>query len=187
MKQANPHNVPYLLKLQSVRTFVLDMDGVLTDGHLLITNSDTGGKADNWLRKMHVRDGYALQYASGMGYHIIVVSGSRSPAVEERLRKLGVRDIFFGITDKEAFLKDFFKKHSLSFDSAIYLGDDIPDLAAMQLCSVAACPRDAAEEILEIADYISPAGGGEGCVRDVIRKVMKIQGRWLSSGEIPST
>lgn len=187
MNPVDPHTLPYLLRLSSIETFVFDVDGVLTDGHLLIANSSDDKKNGNWLRKMHVRDGYAIHLAARMGYNIIIVSGSSAPPVEERLGKLGVRHIFFGITDKATFLKDFFNKQAISLDRAIYLGDDIPDISAMQLCSISACPADAAEEVLEIVDYISPLEGGEGCVRDVIRKVMKIQDKWPLFGVVPST
>lgn len=187
MEQANMHNDPYLLKLKSIRTFVLDMDGVLTNGHLLILGNAPDDGNDYWVRQMHVRDGYALRHASGSGYNVVVVSGSNSQPVEKRLRKLGIEHVYFGIANKEKFLREFFGKYSLAFDTAVYLGDDIPDLAAMELCAISACPADAADEVLATADYISRAKGGEGFVRDVISKVMTAQGKWRSAKDIPST
>lgn len=177
---------PYLFNLRNIQTFVIDVDGVLTDGTLIVLNNATGN-GENWIRKMSVKDGYALQHASKMQYNLIVISGSVSGAIESRLRILGLQHLFFGIKDKKNFLLDFFEKHSLSFDAALYMGDDIPDIEAMALCKIAACPSDASEEALAVADYISPFKGGEGCVRDVISKVMKMQGKWRNITSIPST
>ncbi len=163
------------------------MDGVLTDGSLLITESISRTGEYEWLRKMHVRDGYALQLAARLGYPIIVISGSNSVPVKDRLNRLGIRHVFFNIKNKIEYLDDFFKENDLSFETALYMGDDIPDLEVMKHCFVAACPLDASDEIKRIADYISPYKGGEGCVRDIISKVMKLQGKWNQPTDVTST
>jgi 3-deoxy-D-manno-octulosonate 8-phosphate phosphatase (KDO 8-P phosphatase) len=170
-----------LSRLKLIRTFVFDMDGVLTDGSLVVCD---GGK---WLRRMNVRDGYALQLAVKSGFNVIVVSGSDSPPVTARLKKLGVQNVFMNVKEKEIFLKEFASKKDLPLNEILYMGDDIPDYSCMKMVGIAACPADAAFEIKEIADYISLLRGGYGCVRDVLEKVMKLNHKWTLQSSIPST
>jgi 3-deoxy-D-manno-octulosonate 8-phosphate phosphatase (KDO 8-P phosphatase) len=170
-----------LSRLKLIKTFVFDMDGVLTDGSLIITNDN------QWLRRMNVRDGYALQLAVKSGFNIIVISGSDSPQVAERLQKLGVTNVFMNVKEKEKFLQEFFLRNNLALSETLFMGDDIPDYSCMKIVGVAACPVDAAFEIKEIAAYISPLRGGYGCVRDVLEKVMKLNDKWALQSSIPST
>ena len=148
------------------------MDGVLTDGGLLI---DSNGQ---WLRRMDIKDGYALQLAIKSGYRIIVISGSESEYVAERLRKLGIVDIFMKVKNKEKVLNDYIEKNNCRPEEILFMGDDIPDYNCMQIAGFACCPNDAAVEIKQISSYISPFKGGYGCVRDVIEKVLKLNNDW---------
>ena len=161
-----------LSKLKLIKTFVFDMDGVLTDGSLLVNANN------EWLRTMNVRDGYALQLAVRSGYDVVVISGSESGPVTDRLHRLGVEHVFMGIKDKNTFLINFLKENKMDIQTTLFMGDDIPDYECMGAAGLAVCPADAAEEIKEIADYVSPIQGGKGCVRDVIEKVMKLNGHW---------
>lgn len=170
-----------LSRLKMIRTFVFDMDGVLTDGSVLVDHNN------NWLRQMNIRDGYALQLAVSEGFGIIVISGSESPNVLERLHRLGIKDVFMKVKNKEQFLSDLAKERKLDLSEVLFMGDDIPDLFCLKLAGVGACPADAASEIKEHASYISPYGGGKGCVRDVIEKVMKLNLKWALQNNIPST
>ncbi|MEO5650258.1 MAG: HAD-IIIA family hydrolase [Ginsengibacter sp.] len=170
-----------LSRLQRIKTFVFDMDGVLTDGGLIITHEG------QWLRRMNVRDGYALQLAVKSGFTIIVISGSDSPQIAERLEKLGVTHVFMNVKEKEKFLREFALKNKLDLDETLFMGDDIPDYSCMQMVGVAACPADAAFEIKEIAAYISPLRGGYGCVRDVLEKVLKLNNKWTLQSSVAST
>ena len=83
-------------------------------------------------------------------------------------------------------LKALAGQYQLQKENILYMGDDIPDLEVMQYCGLACCPADAVSEIKSISKYISPLKGGEGCVRDVIEKVMKLQGKWIADTHIPS-
>lgn len=180
--------ISFLSVFKNIKIFVFDMDGVLTDGKLLIMNQDQNETGNpNWHRTMHVRDGYALQLAVKHNYHVLVISGSSAPGVEDRLKRLGIHECFFNVTHKKDFLKNYFREKNYDFNLTLFMGDDIPDEEVMQLCAMAVCPSDAVSEIKEIARYISPFKGGEGCVRDVIETVMKLQGNWKKQTEIPST
>ena len=161
-----------LSTFKPITCFVFDVDGVLTDGGLLI--SEKG----EWLRRMNIKDGYALQLAIKKGYRVLILSGARSEPVAQRLNQLGVQDIFQGIGDKADRLKEYMQQHGLTSQQVLFMGDDIPDYEALQLAGVPCCPSDAVMEIRSVSKYISPFGGGQGCVRDVIEKVMKLNGHW---------
>jgi 3-deoxy-D-manno-octulosonate 8-phosphate phosphatase (KDO 8-P phosphatase) len=155
-----------------IRTMVFDVDGVLTDGTLLLTEDD------GMLRTMNIKDGYALQLAVKKGYDVWIISGAKSPAVKKRLEKLGVKEVHIGIDSKRELLEEISTRTNAGYDSMLYMGDDIPDYACMKKVGLACCPQDAVTEIKGVAHYVSPYPGGKGCVRDVIEKVLKLNGHW---------
>ena len=169
-----------LEKFKSVTTFVFDVDGVLTDGTLIVL---PGGVM---ARRMNVKDGYALQLAVKRGYNVVIISGGASDEVQDRLHKLGISEVFMRVTDKLAVLKDYLERKLLSWEEVLFMGDDIPDLVVMKKAGIACCPVDAVQEIKEISAYISPLNGGFGCGRDVIEKVLKMRGNWNEDTHIPS-
>ncbi len=166
----------YKKHLKDINTFIFDYDGVLTDGTVIL--QDDGEP----LRTAYVKDGYALQLAIRHGYNIAIISGGRSQSIANRLRLLNVEDVFLGVATKLEVLRDYMKTKELESKNIIFMGDDIPDYHAMKEAGIAACPADAAEEIISISDYISPYPGGKGCVRDIIEQVMKVQGKWMNDG-----
>lgn len=164
-----------LQRFAHISTFVLDIDGVMTNGNLLVT--ETG----DLLRTMNIRDGYATQLAIQQGYHIWVISGGRQQGPILRLGKLGVTELHIAVPNKAVLLQELWAKHQILPEHTLYMGDDIPDLQAMQLCGLPTCPADAATEVKAAAQYISPINGGQGCVRDVIQKVLQLRGHWPRS------
>ena len=163
-----------------ITTLVFDVDGVLTDGTLLILPDGL------MARRMNIKDGYALQQAVKKGYHVVIISGGNSPEVKDRLQKLGVAEVFMQVKDKVEVLAGFLDKHSLSWAEILYMGDDIPDLQVMSKVALPCCPRDAVQEIRSVSKYISHLDGGLGCGRDVIEKVMKVRGNWTNDTHIRS-
>ncbi len=161
-----------LEKFKPITTFAFDIDGVLTDGSILV--HDDGEQ----VRRMSIKDGYSLQLAIKMGYRVLVISGGSSEGVKSRLQQLGVSDVFLGVEDKKEKLMEYAREHGLADKEILFMGDDIPDHAAMKQAGLACAPADAVAEIRHIAGYISAYGGGQGCVRDVIEKVLKLNGRW---------
>ena len=159
----------------------MDVDGVLTDGKLwLLPSLDL-------VRNMNIKDGYALQLAVKKGYHVVVISGALdSGAVENRMKGLGIIDVNMGVMNKAKLLKSKMEKLSLNKEQVLFIGDDIPDYEVMKTVGLACCPQDAVSEITQIADYISPIKGGEGCVRDVIEKVLKLNHHWELNTDISS-
>lgn len=159
--------------LNHVDTFIFDVDGVLTDGSIQVS---TQGEL---LRTMNIKDGYALKTANLGGFHVCIISGGNNEGVRKRLRDLGITNIFLGVQDKVECLKEFFDIYGINSENVLYMGDDIPDLYAMKLVGMPCCPQDAVAEIKEISRYVSHRKGGQGCVRDVIEQVLKVQGKWL--------
>lgn len=155
-----------------VRTFVFDIDGVLTNSQLLATEEG------HLLRSVNIKDGYAIQLAVKKGYSIWIISGGTSAAMQTRFGNLGMTEVHIKVKDKKALLTELITKYNTTPDTMLYMGDDMPDLQVMQLCGLPACPADACEEIKHVSKYISPKNGGEGCVRDVIEKVLKLNGDW---------
>ena len=127
---------------------------------------------------MNIKDGYALQLAVKKGYRVLVISGGTSDAVKQRLDRLGVTENFLQVENKKEKLTEYVAQHDLKWEEVLFMGDDIPDYSAMQLVGLACCPADAATEIKQISQYISPLEGGKGCARDVIEKVLKLNGHW---------
>ncbi|MEO7310698.1 MAG: 3-deoxy-D-manno-octulosonate 8-phosphate phosphatase [Chitinophagaceae bacterium] len=167
--------------LTPVTTFVFDVDGVLTDGTLFLF---PGGEM---VRRMNIKDGYALQLAVKKGYRVVIISGGHSELVKDRLERLGVSEVFMQVTDKKKLLGEYMQLHQMQWPQVIFMGDDIPDADVMQQPGiVACCPADAATEIKQISHYISPINGGMGCAREIIEKVMKLQGSWQHVGEVAS-
>jgi len=169
-----------LERFQQVKLFVFDVDGVLTDGTLYVFNDG------EQVRRMNIKDGFALQLAVKKGYRIIVISGSYSEAVISRLKKLGIEDVFMKVTDKKGKLTELLQQYGASWHDVLFMGDDIPDYMVMKTAGIACAPSDAVPEIKQVAHYISPIPGGMGCVREVIEKVLKLHGHWELETDIPS-
>lgn len=161
-----------LTAFKKITTFVFDIDGVLTDGTVLVLPN--GVQA----RRMHIKDGFALQMALKNGYRVKIISGGNSPEVLDRLNKLGVSDVHMSVLDKGTLLQEWMKAENLKKESVLYMGDDLPDLPALGVVGLPACPADAADEVKKAAIYISPLKGGEACVREVIEKVLRMNGQW---------
>ena len=159
--------------LPKINTFIFDVDGVLTDGTITLQPDGEQG------RTMNIKDGYALQLAVKLGYEVIIITGGKSQIVKDRLNSLGVINVYLGSSDK----MEVFEEATLSLDldpkKCLYMGDDVPDYFVMKEVGLPTCPLDAAPEIQSISRFISGKKGGEGCVREVIEKVLRAQGKWF--------
>lgn len=161
--------------LQHITTLIFDVDGVLTDGSLLI---QANGEL---LRTMNVKDGYALKTAIQQGFNICIISGGKNEAVRTRLSGLGIKDIYLGAHHKIEQLEEYMNTHNIKPENVLYMGDDIPDIPVMKIIGLPTCPQDAVTEVKEISKYVSFKKGGKGCVRDVIEQVLKVQGKWITN------
>lgn len=157
---------------KDITTVVLDVDGVLTNGDIILMPGMQP------VRKMNAKDGYAMQLAVRNGIRMAIITGGRSPEVKERLNGLGITDIYLGASSKMESYEDLKMCYDLKDEEILYMGDDLPDYDIMKIVGLAAAPQDAAPEIKSVADYVSPIDGGRGCVRDVLEQLLKIQGKW---------
>jgi 3-deoxy-D-manno-octulosonate 8-phosphate phosphatase (KDO 8-P phosphatase) len=167
-------------QFKRIKTFVFDIDGVLTDGTVIVFSGE------QQLRRMNIKDGFALQMAVIKGYKVVIISGGNNEAVKERLAKLGVMDVYVSVHDKKNFLQQILMETKQDWQDVLYMGDDLPDLELMQTVGISACPADAVSEIREAAKYISPLPGGGGCARDVIEKVLRQNDHWHFTTTIAS-
>ncbi len=160
--------------LNQITTLIFDVDGVLTDGSIIVaTNGDM-------YRKMHTKDGFALKTAVDKGFNVCIISGGNNEGVRLRLQGLGIKDIYLGAHHKTETMNAYLKEKSILRENVLYMGDDIPDLQVMKEIGLACCPQDAVQEIKRISNYVSHKKGGKGCVRDVIEQVLKVQNKWLN-------
>lgn len=159
--------------LSKINTFIFDVDGVLTNGQVILQ------KGGEQVRIMNIKDGFALQLAAKSGYRVIVISGGKSEEVRTRFKGLGIHDVYLGASDKLEVFEEVKITYNLKEEEIAYMGDDIPDYPVMVNMGLPACPADAAQEIIAISKYVSPFKGGEGCGRDLIEKVMKAQQKWF--------
>jgi 3-deoxy-D-manno-octulosonate 8-phosphate phosphatase (KDO 8-P phosphatase) len=163
---------PSLSDFKRIRSFIFDVDGVLTDGTLLSLASG------EQVRAFNIKDGYAIRHAIRNGYRVAVISGKDEVGVRLRLELLEIKDIYLGVEDKLTVFDNYVYYHDLDPTTIAYMGDDVPDLEVMLRCGLAACPADAALDILDISHYVATAEGGKGAVRELIETVMKAQQRW---------
>lgn len=166
--------ISYKERLNHITTFLFDVDGVLTNGDVLLFQNEI-------LRTLNSRDAYAIQYAIKMGYKIIIVTGGNSQDVKDRLLGLGVQEVHLSSFNKMNVYNDIKERHTLTDAEILYMGDDIPDYQVMKHAGVAACPQDAAVEIKAISHYQSPFNGGRHCVRDVIEQTLRVQKKWFTA------
>ena len=162
-------------RLKRIKAFIFDVDGVLTDGGILATLDG------ELLRTFDSKDGFGLRMAEMHGYHLGIITGGRSESIRKRFRTCGIspENVYLGSRDKIEDFNDFCRRHSLTADQVMYFGDDLPDIPVMQACGCGVCPSDAVDDVLGIADIISSRPGGKGCAREILEKVMRLQGKWI--------
>lgn len=158
--------------MNQIDTFIFDVDGVLTDSSVHVT------ELGEMQRIMNIRDGFAMKAALESGYNVFIISGGNNAGVKIRLQNLGLTEIHLASPNKVETFKNLLSKHKINPENVLYMGDDIPDYHVMQLVGLPTCPQDAVPEIKAISNYISHVNGGRGAVRDVVEQVMKVQEKW---------
>lgn len=144
-----------------IKLVAFDVDGTLTDGRLWMTEDGREIKA------FHVHDGLGIKRLRERGIEIALISARISHAVELRAEQLGIDHVYQGKTDKLGCLQDILSASGLSAEHACYVGDDLPDLAAMRICGLAIAVADARPEVAAAAHWQTGAGGGRGAAREV--------------------
>ena len=157
---------------KSINTLIFDVDGVFTDSTIFI--SEDGSLQ----RTMNVRDGQAIKLAKKAGYNLAVITKGNSSGVEIRLKNLGITHFYGACDNKLEAFEDLRTKINADTSQMLYMGDDLPDLALFDKVGISCTPADGCNVALQRADYVCAKGGGKGCVREVVEKVMRIQGKW---------
>lgn len=162
-------------KLKKIKGIAFDIDGVMTDGSILVASDG------DILRTYDAKDSFAVRMANMRGYHTAVITGGRSESIRHRFVECGVPydDVYLASRDKIRDFKTFCERHGMQPDEVMYFGDDLPDIPVLRACGIGVAPADAVDEVKEAADYISDYGGGKLCIRHAIEMVMRAQGRWV--------
>lgn len=163
--------------LSKIRGLAFDVDGVLSPGTIPMRFNGEP------MRKMNVKDGYALQLARKQGLEIAIITGGKSGAVRKRYEALGITDIYQGCSIKLDVFERWMEARRLTPEETVYMGDDIPDLQCLRKAGLACCPFDASTEAKMSSTYVSRFTGGHGCVRDVLEQVMKARDLWLADDD----
>ena len=170
-----------MTRFEDIKAFAFDVDGVFTDG-LVLAMPD-----GDLLRQFNSKDCYAVRTAVNNGYPCAIVTGGVSQSLLHRSRSLGVEDrhLYMLAKDKAVDFLHFCKSAGLEPWQVAFVGDDIPDIPAMELAGLAVCPADAVAEVRSAADLVSQFNGGRGCIRDLIESVLKAQGNWKFNPKDP--
>jgi 3-deoxy-D-manno-octulosonate 8-phosphate phosphatase (KDO 8-P phosphatase) len=170
MAIAPPTDLPG--RCRGIELLVLDVDGVLTDGSIVVDDRGVESKF------FHVKDGGGIALWRRSGKKVAIISGRSAPCVDIRAAELGITPVVQGSTDKKASVLGLFKQFGLTSDQVCAMGDDLADLPMLGLCGLAACPSDASAEVVETAHIVSNFPGGRGAVREIIEILLKNQGTW---------
>lgn len=158
-------------KAKGIRMLLLDVDGVLTDGRIILDNQG------NELKAFHVRDGHGIKMAQRAGIVIGIITGRKAPVVNVRARELAIEEVHQGALEKIGVYESLLEKYALTDDQVAYVGDDIVDEEIMRRVGFAACVADADPAVFPAADMITKAAGGRGAVREVINFILANQGK----------
>jgi 3-deoxy-D-manno-octulosonate 8-phosphate phosphatase (KDO 8-P phosphatase) len=159
-------------KAASVRLLLFDVDGVLTDGVVLMHSDGSESKS------FHIRDGAALVWAQRAGLSVGLLSARSSGATTHRAAQLGIRIVAQGVGNKAEAYEAIRRQSGLDDEAVAFMGDDLLDLPVLTRVGLSAAPADGAPEVRAQVDWVSPSAGGRGAVRELIELVLRAQGRW---------
>ncbi len=157
---------------RDIRVIVSDVDGVWTDGKIIYA----GDRSE--LKNFNVRDGLGAKLAQRVGIQIVLLTSRRSPALTRRARELSITELHQGATNKAVACAEILESMAHSFDQALYIGDDLPDLAPMLRAGLSAAPADAAAEVYAAAFWKLKSLGGQGAFREVVERLLRERGEW---------
>lgn len=160
--------------LNRIKLILLDVDGTLTDGKIYYDNNG------NEIKAFNAKDGMAIAQAVRLGIEFGIITGRSSKIVERRAKELGIKYLYQGVHNKVDVSKEIIEKLDITYEEVMYIGDDINDLAIMNIVGVKACPKDSADEIIKCCNIISNYNGGKGAVREIVEKVIKAKDKWES-------
>jgi len=161
-------------RAEQIELLLLDVDGVLTDGRLIM------GTDGNEAKAFHARDGLGIRLAQRGGIMIGLISGRESSVVSDRAEELYITEVHQRVFDKLERFKEVLERLNLTPEKVCFMGDDLVDLPVLRIVGLAAAPADAMDEVLEHAHYVTRKPGGAGCVRELVDLLLKARGKWES-------
>ncbi|NLI30464.1 MAG: 3-deoxy-manno-octulosonate-8-phosphatase KdsC [Nitrospiraceae bacterium] len=161
-----------LERAKDIRLLILDVDGVLTDGSIILDNNG------NELKAFHVRDGHGIKMLQKVGIEIAIITGRRADVVERRASELGIQHVYQGVLNKAAAYADLQEKTGIPASAIACVGDDIVDIPLLRRAALSVAVADATEETRAAAAYVTKARGGRGAVREVCDLILKATGKW---------
>jgi 3-deoxy-D-manno-octulosonate 8-phosphate phosphatase (KDO 8-P phosphatase) len=165
-------------KAKNINLVILDVDGVMTDGSIILDNDG------NEYKRFHVRDGHAIKMLHFVGIRTAVITGRKSKVVEIRANELGISDLYQGIFKKSEVYKELLEKYGLKDENVAFMGDDTVDIELFKMAGITAAPADAEEDVKKMADFVSGRNGGRGAVREFVDLILKSSGHYEKvSGE----
>lgn len=159
-------------KLKKVKLLILDVDGVMTDGRIIM---DDEGRE---LKNFNVRDGHGIKLIQRYGIKVAILTGRQSPVVKYRAIDLGIKDVYQKAFNKKEVFEKILKKNRLSSQEVAYLGDDIVDIPVLKRVGFSSAVANALDVVKENVDYVTKNKGGDGAVREICDMILKAQGRW---------
>ena len=164
-------------KAARIKLLILDVDGVMTDGRIML--NDRGEE----IKSFNVKDGQGLRILMRSGVDVVLITGRMSKAVEYRARDLGIRELYQGVEDKEALCIELLEARRLDKEQVCCIGDDLPDIPMFKHAGLSIAVADAAVEVHDAACHVTKKGGGKGAVREVCELILKAQDSWPMSSK----
>jgi len=159
-------------KLQHIKILIMDVDGVMTDGRIII--NDDGRETKNF----DVRDGHGIKLVQRYGIEVALLTGRQSEVVKHRANELGIKEVHQKIFNKKEVFVEILQKNNLNVDQAAFIGDDIIDIPVLKEAGFSATVADAIDIVKKTVDYVTKNKGGRGAVREVCEMLLQAQGRW---------
>ncbi len=158
-------------KLKNIKIIFCDVDGVLSDGKIYLTNHG------DEIKSFFARDGYGLVAVQKCGIKVAVITGRKSVLLEKRMQELGIKDFSQGVTEKIPEMQRMLDKYGIMKEESVYIGDDVIDLPAMKETGLSFCPKDSHPLVISQVDYICNFNGGSGAVREVCDLLLQAKGK----------
>lgn len=172
-KARRPQSAPAIRAIaKNIKMLILDVDGVLTDGGIILDNEG------NEYKSFHVRDGHGIKMLIRSGINVAIITGRHSKVVDRRAHELGITEVFQKCHDKRVAYKKLLEQYSLKGGEVAYVGDDIVDVPIMSMAGLPVAVADAAEDAKEFALLVTENRGGRGAVREVADFILKAKGIW---------
>jgi len=159
-------------KLKGIKLLILDVDGVMTDGRIIMDNEG------HEIKHFDARDGHGLKMIQRYGIEVVLLTGRKSEVVNHRARDLGIKNVYQGAINKKDVLEEILRKHNLPGSDVAFVGDDIVDIPVIKRVGFSATVADAIDVVKKTVDYVTTHKGGRGAVRELCEMILQVQGKW---------